>query len=295
MKILLTTDGSEYSEEAAKLLLRFTFAPDDEITVFHALSWMPAITAWKTLYDNFQEIKEEIIPRILDSTADILRPLGAKINTSFKEDYPDKAILEASEELDVDLIAMGARGIRGIGSFIIGSVTKMVAIQSRKAVLIVKPQKKESPGRLKVLFATDGSVHSAGAGKMLASLPFPADSELTVLHVLTTAFEDIPERYVMEISDRIKKIVADARERELKTSKEIIESSAAPLEARFSKIEKLSMFGDPATEILNVARSSKADIIAVGTSGMRGIRGMMGSVSRYILNHSECSVLIGKE
>jgi nucleotide-binding universal stress UspA family protein len=52
--------------------------------------------------------------------------------------------------------------------------------------------------------------------------------------------------------------------------------------------------GDPATEILEAAAALDADIIAMGSRGLRGIKGTLGSVSRHILNHAECSVLIGK-
>ena len=65
-------------------------------------------------------------------------------------------------------------------------------------------------------------------------------------------------------------------------------------EQRFSKIEKLTKIGDPSEEILNTSDEINADIIAVGNSGMRGIRGILGSVTRYVLNHSKCSVLIGR-
>jgi nucleotide-binding universal stress UspA family protein len=58
---------------------------------------------------------------------------------------------------------------------------------------------------------------------------------------------------------------------------------------------ELVRFGDPSEEILKVAETLNADIIAVGSSGMRGIKGMLGSVSRYVMNHTACSVLIGKE
>ncbi|NOZ68981.1 MAG: universal stress protein, partial [Deferribacteres bacterium] len=41
MKILLATDGSEYSDEAARFLTRLDLSADDEIVVLHALSWTP--------------------------------------------------------------------------------------------------------------------------------------------------------------------------------------------------------------------------------------------------------------
>ncbi|MBI4682538.1 MAG: universal stress protein [Nitrospirae bacterium] len=295
MKILLATDGSEYSEKAAKFLAGFNFSPSDEINILHAINWIPVTTEWEALSYNINEIRDEVVPKILASTADILKPVKAKISTSFKEDYPDKAIVEASEESGVDLIVMGARGMRGIGSYIIGSVTKLVALKSSMPVLIVRPPKKEMTGKLKVLFATDGSVYSDAIGKFLLSMPFPDNTELTVLNVIPTVFEDIPERFAIEINDRIKNIVAASREKELKDSEEIIKKARNDLSCKFAKIEKLTRFGDPSVEIPSAADAANADIIAVGTSGMRGIKGMLGSVSRYIINHSGCSVLIGKK
>ncbi len=294
MKILLATDGSEYSEGAAKFLTRLNFSPGDEIAVLHALSWTPIMSEWESLYADLKEIRHEIAPKILDSAEDILKSVNAKISRSLIDGYPDKVIVDTAVDQGVDLVVMGARGLRGIGSLIVGSVTKAVAIKSPKPVLIIKTPKGEISGSMKVLFATDGSIYSEAIGRVLSSIPFPADTEITVLNVTATAFEDIPERFALEINDRIKRIVAGTRETEFKESEKIIKKAREYLSNRFSKIEELTKFGDPSIEILNAAETLNADIIVVGSSGMRGIRGMLGSVSRYILNHSKCSVLIGK-
>jgi nucleotide-binding universal stress UspA family protein len=81
---------------------------------------------------------------------------------------------------------------------------------------------------------------------------------------------------------------------EFKESEKIIELARGHLSKRFHAITVLSRVGDPSTEILETAKTMGADIIAVGCRGLRGIKGMMGSVSRNILTHSHCSVLIGK-
>ncbi|MEW6602202.1 MAG: universal stress protein, partial [Nitrospirota bacterium] len=145
MKILMATDGSKYSEEAAEFLLRFNFSPDDEIDILHAVSWTPILTEWESLYADFREVLNTVVPKVLDSTASVLKPVKAKISTSYREDYPDRAIVDASEDPGADLIVMGARGLKGVGSYIVGSVTRQVAIKSRKPVLIVKqPEVKKS-------------------------------------------------------------------------------------------------------------------------------------------------------
>lgn len=294
MKILLATDGSVNSEAAAEFLTRFNFSADDEINILHAISWTPVLTEWESLYADFKQIQDEVVPRILDSTASVLKPSSAKISTSSREDYPDKAILEASEESGADLIVLGARGLKGVGSFIVGSVTRQVAIKSHKPVLIFRQQEVKKSGGLKILFATDGSAYSDAVCKILASIPFPDNTELTILNVVSTVFKDIPERFAIEINERIKNIVADTREKELKSSGQVLDKACKDLDGKFSKIEKRVKFGDASMVIISEAEAADADIIAVGTSGMRGIKGMLGSVARYVLNHAKSSVLIAK-
>ena len=294
MKVLLATDGSTFSEAGARFLAKLNFTADDEITVFHAINWIPIVSEWEYIYDDLRAIKEEVAPRILASAAEMLKTSHAHVTTLSAEDSPDRAIVEKAAESHVDLIVMGARGMRGLSSRIVGSVTKSVAIKSSQPVLIVHPGKREEAESMNILFATDGSSHSEGTAGMLAAIPFPAESEVTILSVMPSAYLDIPERFSVEIDDRMKKIVADIREKDAKALDEILESARKQLATRFSKTEKMTRTGDPPIEILDAADKSQADIIAVGSSGKRGIRGMIGSVSRYILNHAKCSVLIGK-
>jgi nucleotide-binding universal stress UspA family protein len=294
MNVLFATDGSEYSEGAARFLTKFNISKGDTISVFHAISWIPVMSEYEHLYADFSSLRKEVAPRILESTADILKVTGANIETAFAEDYPDKAIVERAVEIGADIIVMGARGLRGIGSHLVGSITRAVSIKSPKPVLVIKPEQWAQEGNLKVLFATDGSDYADEVATMLASLPFPVSMELTILHVVFSTLMDIPERYALEVEDRIKKLVATHREQESRYSDEILDRAFNILQGTFPEAEKLRKYGDPSVEILDTAGEIGADIIALGSSGKRGVRAMLGSVSRYVLNHSKCSVLIGK-
>jgi nucleotide-binding universal stress UspA family protein len=88
--------------------------------------------------------------------------------------------------------------------------------------------------------------------------------------------------------------VAGIRAREFTESEKIIEQARGYLDRRFKNIQVLTKVGYPSTEILKTGEIMEADIIAVGCRGLRGMKGIMGSVSRNILTHSTCSVLIGK-
>jgi nucleotide-binding universal stress UspA family protein len=294
MKILFATDGSEYSEGAAKLLTRFNFSPVDEIVILHAISWMPILSNWESLLTDFREIRDEVVPKILDSASSILKDTGAKISSTFIEDYPERAIIDMVKTSDIDLIVMGARGLRGFTSLVVGSVTKTVAVKAARPVLVIRPPQTEKSGRIKLLFATDGSPSSEATGKIIAAIPFPEDSEAAVINVLDSAFEDIPERFSMEIDERMKNIVAKMRQAEFKESENVLATASELLGTRFTSIQKFTKQGDPPNEIISAAEEMEADIIAVGSSGKRGL-GRLGSVSRYILHHANCSVLIGRE
>ena len=70
MKILLSTDGSEYSDGAARFLARFDFALADEITVLHVVHGRPFPHGGDTNYAALMQIGEEIAPGIVEITAE---------------------------------------------------------------------------------------------------------------------------------------------------------------------------------------------------------------------------------
>ncbi|KPK02536.1 MAG: hypothetical protein AMK71_01945 [Nitrospira bacterium SG8_35_4] len=294
MKILFATDGSEASEKAGAFLSRFRLTANDEVAIIHAVSWVPVMSEWEYIYDNLKSIKEDVAPRILEAASNILKPSKARITTLCVDDYPDRAITEKASELHADLIVLGTQGMRGITSRIIGSVTRSVAIRSAKPVLAVQPRGEKVSGPMKIVLATDGSPSSAAIRNVLLSLPFPDDSELIIVSVMPTAYLDIPERFSIEVNDKMKKIVAGIKEKEATEADAVLDDAAQKLHTKFSNIQKILRSGAPPAGILSVADEYNADIIAVGSSGMRGIKGMIGSTARYIINHAACSVLIGK-
>lgn len=294
MKILLATDGSEYSARAAKFLTRLNLSPDDEIAVFHALYWIPFLYDKEFYYDTLREIKKDIAPKIIDSALDILKPVHARISTAIVEGPPEVCIVDAAVKSDMDMIVMGARGIRGITSFFVGSVTREVSVRSPRPVLVVKRPVHEKQGGLKVLFAADGSDYSRATGEFLSKMPLHDDTEIDILNVMPPEVLDIPETFAPEIIEGMIEVEEKIRKIRLAESERILEDAGEQLRRRFGNMNVISEAGDTSSEILKAAERLKTDLIAMGCRGLRGIKGMMGSVSRNILTHSECSVLIGK-
>ncbi len=293
MKILLTTDGSKYSEYVAEFLTRLNWSADDTIIVFHAIFWMPFGYNQAAYLSTLREIKNEIAPRIIDSALDILKPVQALKSVVLEDGAPEQCIVEVALKLEVDMIVIGARGLKAIEALFIGSVTSSLAVSAPKPVLIVKRPTYSSLGPMKILFATDGSEHSLATEEFLSSVPFTDNTEVTILNVTWSTGSDIPDRFIKG-SDELMKVAADMLSVEITEAEKIIQGAAERLMKRFKNIHLISKRGDPPSEILKTAEETEADIIAVGCRGLRGIKSILGSVSRNVLTHSKCSVLVGK-
>jgi universal stress protein A len=294
MKILLTTDGSEYSETATKFLTRLNLSANDEITILHVISDDPFEDKEDYYYSRIKKIKQLIAPKILDSAVNILKSTPAKINTELMNGYPDKCIVNAAVEANANIIIMGPKRMKGIRSRIVGSVTKSVSITSPKPVLVVKPPHRESSNKIKILFTTDGSEYAKKAGEAITLMPFHDNTEITIIYVMTPAFYDIPDKFKIKIDTHVMEEMKRYKSIALEESQTIIEQATEYLSKKYSHINKLTKVGDPSDEILHTANALEVDIIVVGSKGMGGFRGIVGSISRYILSAADCSVLIGK-
>lgn len=294
MKILLAVDGSEYSEGAARFLSRFRMHSDDEVMVTHVINFVPFLNEMEFYADTIYRMKQEIAPKILDASVEILKDTEATLSTAVVEGDVDKSIIGAAVDSDADLIVTGAKGLKGIKSIIIGSTTRAIAHNSPVPVLVVKKAQWEMSEKLRILFATDGSEFADAAGKFLAGVPFGDASEITVLNVIRSAVHDIPERFIVEIDDRMKEEVARARTVEFAESNKTIQRAQEYLKDSFGKVEGLSKVGDPSIEILEVAEKHKADLIVVGCRGALGTKGKLGTISRDIIRHATCSFMIGR-
>ncbi len=291
VNILLATDGSEYSDAATRFLTRLKLSPEDKITILYIVSEVPYEDEY---HAQILRVIKRVAPKILSSASDILKDVKAKVSVEEKEGYPDSTIVESAAASDADLVVMGARGVRGLKLLILGSVTRAVVNNSPKPVLVVKRTEWDTPRTMNILFATDGSESAVATAKLLAALPFYDDFRITVLNVQHSAFYDIPDRFAIEIEDRTKEAAAERRKQEFAESEKILEDAKKYLSGKYKHLQFISKFGDPASEILSTAEQMRADTIAIGCRGLRGIKGMLGSVSRNVVTRSKSSVLIGK-
>jgi len=96
-----------------------------------ATSTMPIMVS---IIDDMVKAGNEILSKAKAKAAS----MGVNAETILARGNAADKILENAEKLNVDLIVVGSRGLRGLARFLLGSVSEKVARHSNKPVLIVK-------------------------------------------------------------------------------------------------------------------------------------------------------------
>ena len=146
MKILLATDGSEYSKAATEEIANRPFPANTEVRIISAFEsyarymYAPYPVSGGENYaeevnfnakKNAEEVLKTAAKLIADRNPDLL------LTTEVLYGMPKDVILEASEAFGADLIVVGAHGQSGLERFLLGSVSQSVALHAKCSVEIV--------------------------------------------------------------------------------------------------------------------------------------------------------------
>jgi len=135
-KVLLATDGSEYSEAALREAMNLARACSSQLSVISVIEVNPE---YATLAPQIVEKKEEETRQLLESVQECAAREGIACETIVHEgDEPYEYIVEEAAKRGVDMIVMGRHGRRGLKRLLMGSVTAKVIGHAPCSVLVVK-------------------------------------------------------------------------------------------------------------------------------------------------------------
>jgi nucleotide-binding universal stress UspA family protein len=138
-KILIPTDGSDYSIHAAEYGISIAKTHDAQIMVVYVLD--------EVVIDQFTKITErediekelkEAGQRYINYILNIAQKEGVKATSLIVKGRPFEQIVHLSNGLEMDLIVMGTYGRRGAERILLGSVAERVIGYSYCPVLVVK-------------------------------------------------------------------------------------------------------------------------------------------------------------
>jgi len=144
---------------------------------------------------------------------------------------------------------------------------------------------------MKIIFAIDGSAFTEVAFDLLARLPWPAGTEVTVLTVVEDVRDALTPDPAADTDDDV-----DAVHEELMRAGTDL---AAGWEKRVADlglpVRSLVRAGPAPDEIARAAEETDADLLLLGSHGERGARRfLLGSVCQAVVTGAPCSVLVAR-
>jgi nucleotide-binding universal stress UspA family protein len=320
MRILIAYDGSAHAQ-AAIALAEDLFKP----CVLGQQCSLTAMTVLPTQYIG----GHEALQHSLDKVKAHLEMQDLPVQALIKAGNPAASINDYAQEINANLILIGAQGLRATLGILLGGVAQQVVEYSHCPVLVVRAPYN---GIRRVLLVTDGSPHSQRAVEYLAPVCpegrevdqpriheqakpasqqpeihrrcswLPPSAQVTLMHVMpppispdlaARAWTLGPEVLYPAPAAPLDTAAMEAEER--RQAERVLSQARAVFEAAGLVVDTVLIRGDAATEIIQFARTHEIDLIVSGSRGLSPVTSwLLGSVSRKLVHYANCSVLIVK-
>ena len=142
----------------------------------------------------------------------------------------------------------------------------------------------------KILIATDGSEHAKHALNYAVESAVKWSAKLIILTVVPPLSSlvyssEFGAKYIPELEDDLR----ESHQRILKEAANMIKTKHLEIDVE-TRLEK----GRPSDVIVETARKEDVDLIVMGSRGMGGIIGFLGSTSRHVVEACTKPILIIK-
>ena len=305
MRILLATDGSIEAELAEAVVEKLPIPRGSMFSVAMVANAAPLMMAsvarspFPGAADGAAEswrIQRDVARQVVDRVSDRIQRVGFAAQGYVLEGETADELVSFSEREHSDLVVSGS-GVSGeFAAFFLGSVSRMLALNSRASVLIGRHygdapaegsyQRIKNKRKLDVVVAVDGSPGSQIVIDSLSGLRDSVFGKVTVLAVEPLRDFGSPAEYGLIP-------VIDANEgwgAEIATL--VSNRIAGCCEHREVQVG----FGRPSVEIARIATQNKADLIMLGAN-RHGVleRLLLGSCAYETATSAPCSVLIMRD
>jgi nucleotide-binding universal stress UspA family protein len=300
-RILVATDGSEYSDYALNIAIKiggkYTShidllnvqhptsagvempAPVDPILGGAASMSLPVPQSYSDVAAAEAKGKEKAGDLLADRLQLILEA-GLECSAStVRGDDVGNEIIKVANSGNYDLTVLGSRGLSGLRSLILGSVSSKVAKEAKHSVLVVRARIELTLP--KIMLGYDGSDESKKALEFAADLGKKLNARVDVVSVFNVPVS--PEAYLGTEVDRWEKDLKD----QVEDAVAKIRASGVTSEGKI--LDHVSVSG----ALVEASEKGAYDIIVVGNRGHGRLKSLfLGSVAHGIANSAKTNVLI---
>ncbi|MEM0342626.1 MAG: universal stress protein [Thermoplasmata archaeon] len=140
-KILIATDGSEYTKEAVTTGLKLAKVLGAEVTALYVIDQTSFVTfpVDSSIVSVYPQLENEG-KRAVEDVKKEGEAMGVKVTTVVAEGSPTRKIVEMAA--DFDLVVMGTLGRSALGKLFIGSVAERVTRYAPCPVLVVRSKRR---------------------------------------------------------------------------------------------------------------------------------------------------------
>jgi nucleotide-binding universal stress UspA family protein len=269
MKILICSDGTSSADSAIRLggLLA---GPSRAETTLLGIAEKPA--------------NERVLRDALEVQSQLLRAAGVVPEIVVRAGEPIRQILKQTSTTTYDLVVIGSRHTGTTGLYWRSRKTYEVVKSIPPPVLVAIG---ECTRLKKFLVCTGGKEFIEDAVQLTGRLAAAAGVSVTLLHVMA----EPPAMYadLVRLEEDVKQLLESNSELaiNLRGQKEELERLGVPTEVRVRH-------GLVLYQVVAETRMGDYDLIVTGSSQARGVirHYIMGDLTRSILNHANCPVLV---
>lgn len=281
--VLIGVDMTAPSLTGAEWTAR-AFAPHAKVTLVHALQpgLLRRIFGAREARTKTAEMREAMTARLEDLR---VRLGAAESMVAVADGSPGARLVELAGEMGADVIAIGAHR-ESLAGGLLGSVASSMLGRATMPVLIAHAVPAGPPTRALVsIDESNLNGNVLGWAKTFADVFGLSGEVMSAVQpggvaVSTTLFSSEAEYRAV-------------RERMVERTREWVEKMVAESELDEGRFVASAVYGRPEAEISVAAERMGADLLIVGTRGHRHARSLMiGSVSRRVIEASECPVLV---
>jgi nucleotide-binding universal stress UspA family protein/uncharacterized membrane protein YfcA len=266
-RILLATDGSEYSDGAIRAAIALARRDKARLLIVGIAVYSPEFAS---TVPGLEQAALDAARRSVTGPALAAAGIDHEVVVAEADD-PSRGIVKIATEYCADVIVMGRRGRRGLARAMVGDATARVIGEAPCSVMVVP--RGAVIGERSILVATDGSRYGDAAAFAATRLALATGRPLTVVSAVLPSHNEERRREAAAAVDRVRNSPGGSA---LSVSGVVAE-------------------GRPERVIIDQARHSGADLIVMGTHGRTGLeRLLMGSIAERVIGFSECPVLAVK-